>query len=78
MSCEIMAYEKALHDYYAVDDALFDQHVAVNLKGVFNGLREGVRRLVDGGASSASRPVSLGPTSRTTASTLPQRRRLKL
>ena len=32
-----------------MDDATFDQHVAVNLKGVFNGLREAARRLRDGG-----------------------------
>ncbi|GJD52896.1 3-oxoacyl-[acyl-carrier-protein] reductase FabG [Methylobacterium crusticola] len=31
------------------DDALFDAHVAVNLKGVFNGLREGARRIREGG-----------------------------
>ena len=31
------------------DDALFDQHIAVNLKGVFNGLREAGQRLRDGG-----------------------------
>lgn len=31
------------------DDALFDQHLAVNLKGVFNGLREGARRIREGG-----------------------------
>lgn len=31
------------------DDALFDRHVAVNLKGVFNGLREGARRIREGG-----------------------------
>ncbi|MBN8230360.1 SDR family oxidoreductase [Corallococcus macrosporus] len=31
------------------DDALFDQHVAVNIKGTFNGLREAARRLRDGG-----------------------------
>ena len=31
------------------DDALFDQHVALNLKGTFNGLREASRRLRDGG-----------------------------
>ena len=31
------------------DDALFDQTVAINLKGVFNGLREAARRLRDGG-----------------------------
>jgi len=31
------------------DDEAFDQTVAVNLKGVFNGMREGARRLRDGG-----------------------------
>jgi 3-oxoacyl-[acyl-carrier protein] reductase len=31
------------------DDALFDQHVAINLKGIFNTLREAARRLRDGG-----------------------------
>ena len=31
------------------EDALFDQHIAVNLKGTFNGLREASRRLRDGG-----------------------------
>ena len=31
------------------DDAMFDQHVAVNLKGTFNGLREAARRMRDGG-----------------------------
>jgi 3-oxoacyl-[acyl-carrier protein] reductase len=31
------------------DDALFDQHVAVNLKGTFNTLREAAKRLRDGG-----------------------------
>src|SRR5258707_11721258 len=30
-------------------DALFDRHVAVNLKGTFNTLREAARRLRDGG-----------------------------
>lgn len=30
-------------------DALFDSHVAVNLKGVFNALREGSRRIREGG-----------------------------
>ncbi len=32
-----------------VEDAAFDRMVAVNLKGVFNGLREAGRRLRDGG-----------------------------
>ena len=31
------------------DDALFDSHIAVNLKGTFNGLREAARRLRNGG-----------------------------
>jgi 3-oxoacyl-[acyl-carrier protein] reductase len=31
------------------DDATFDQMVAINLKGVFNSLREAARRLRDGG-----------------------------
>ncbi|MGU3538094.1 SDR family oxidoreductase [Methylobacterium sp. A54F] len=31
------------------DDALFDRHIAVNLKGVFNGMREGARRIRKGG-----------------------------
>jgi 3-oxoacyl-[acyl-carrier protein] reductase len=31
------------------DDALFDRHIAINLKGVFNGMREAARRLKSGG-----------------------------
>ncbi|GLK80094.1 SDR family oxidoreductase [Methylopila turkensis] len=31
------------------DDALFDRHVAINLKGSFNAMREAARRLRDGG-----------------------------
>jgi len=31
------------------DDATFDQTIAINLKGVFNGLREAARRLRNGG-----------------------------
>jgi 3-oxoacyl-[acyl-carrier protein] reductase len=31
------------------DDALFDRTVAINLKGVFNGMREAARRLRNGG-----------------------------
>jgi 3-oxoacyl-[acyl-carrier protein] reductase len=31
------------------DDALFDRHIAINLKGVFNGLREAAKRLRSGG-----------------------------
>ena len=33
----------------ATDDALFDSHFAVNVKGTFNTLREAARRLRDGG-----------------------------
>jgi 3-oxoacyl-[acyl-carrier protein] reductase len=31
------------------DDALFDQHIAINLKGSFNAMREAAKRLRDGG-----------------------------
>jgi 3-oxoacyl-[acyl-carrier protein] reductase len=31
------------------DDAFFDRHIAVNLKGTFNALREAAKRLRDGG-----------------------------
>ena len=31
------------------DDALFDSHIAINLKGTFNTLREAARRLCNGG-----------------------------
>jgi 3-oxoacyl-[acyl-carrier protein] reductase len=31
------------------DDAFFDRHVAINLKGVFNGMREASKRLRSGG-----------------------------
>ena len=31
------------------EDAMFDRHVAINLKGTFNGLREASRRMRDGG-----------------------------
>ena len=31
------------------DDAFFDRHIAVNLKGVFNGMREASKRLRNGG-----------------------------
>jgi 3-oxoacyl-[acyl-carrier protein] reductase len=31
------------------DDAFFDRHIAINLKGVFNGLREASKRLRSGG-----------------------------
>ena len=52
------------------DDELFDRHVAINLKGTFNTLREAAKRLRDGGRiinfSSSVRPDS---TSRPMAST---------
>lgn len=31
------------------DDAFFDRHVAINLKGVFNGMREAAKRIRSGG-----------------------------
>jgi len=31
------------------DDAMFDRHVAINLKGAFNGMREAAKRLRSGG-----------------------------
>jgi 3-oxoacyl-[acyl-carrier protein] reductase len=39
------------------EDAMFDRTVAINLKGVFNGLREAAQRLRDGG-----RVISLSTT----------------
>ena len=47
------------------NDALFDRHIAVNLKGTFNTLREAARRLRDGGRIvnfSSSVTSSLLPT----------------
>jgi len=46
------------------DDALFDQTIAVNLKGVFNVLREAANRLRDGGRiiNLSSSVVGLLPT----------------
>jgi 3-oxoacyl-[acyl-carrier protein] reductase len=38
-----------LAPFATADDALFDSHIAVNLKGTFNTLREAARRLRDGG-----------------------------
>jgi 3-oxoacyl-[acyl-carrier protein] reductase len=38
-----------LDRFAEADDATFDQTVAINLKGVFNGLREAAQRLRDGG-----------------------------
>lgn len=45
------------------DDATFDRHVAVNLKGVFNCLREGGRRIRDGGriVSFSTSVIGLSP-----------------
>jgi 3-oxoacyl-[acyl-carrier protein] reductase len=45
------------------EDAMFDQQIAVNLKGVFNGLREASKRLRDGGriVSFSSSVVGLYP-----------------
>src|SRR5215471_3704481 len=47
------------------DDANFDSHVAINLKGTFNTLREASRRLRDGGRIinlSSSQATMLFPT----------------
>jgi 3-oxoacyl-[acyl-carrier protein] reductase len=38
-----------LAPFAEVDDAVFDRHIAINLKGVFNGMREAARRLRSGG-----------------------------
>jgi 3-oxoacyl-[acyl-carrier protein] reductase len=38
-----------LAPFAEASDALFDRHVAINLKGVFNGMREAARRLRGGG-----------------------------
>ena len=45
------------------DDATFDRHVAINLKGVFNCLREGGRRIRDGGriVSFSTSVIGLSP-----------------
>ncbi|QQP93095.1 SDR family oxidoreductase (plasmid) [Skermanella sp. TT6] len=45
------------------DDETFDRHIAVNLKGVFNCLREGGRRLRDGGriVSFSTSVIGLSP-----------------
>jgi 3-oxoacyl-[acyl-carrier protein] reductase len=39
----------ALSPIAGSDDALFDRHIAINLKGSFNGMREAARRLRNGG-----------------------------
>jgi 3-oxoacyl-[acyl-carrier protein] reductase len=47
------------------DDKLFDSHVAINLKGTFNTLREAAKRLRDGGRiinMSSSQAIMLFPT----------------
>lgn len=38
-----------LATFAEADDASFDRHVAINLKGVFNGLREAAKRMSTGG-----------------------------
>lgn len=45
------------------DDATFDRHIAINLKGVFNCLREGGRRIRDGGriVSFSTSVIGLSP-----------------
>ena len=39
----------ALKPVAETEDAVFDRHVAINLKGTFNGLREASRRMREGG-----------------------------
>src|SRR3984893_1252274 len=58
-------------------DALFDQQVAVNLKGTFNTLREAAKRLRDGGRIVNFRPASSGPSWRPMAPMPPPRQRSK-
>jgi 3-oxoacyl-[acyl-carrier protein] reductase len=56
------------------DDDAFDTTIAVNLKGTFNGLREGARRLyATAVASLASHRASSASTSRPTRSMPPRR-----
>ena len=50
-----------------IDDTTFDQTIAINLKGVSNGLREAARRLRTADASSTSRPASSACIGRPTA-----------
>ena len=52
------------------DDAAFDAHVAINLKGVFNGLREAGRRMRDGSRVISFSSNVVGLYRRPTASTL--------
>lgn len=59
------------------DDALFDQQIAVNLKGSFNAMREAAKRLHDEVASSISRPVLSERNLRPTVSTRQPRPRWK-
>ena len=56
------------------DDALLDSHVAINLKGSFNALREASRRLRNRGASLICRRARPACFIRATAFTPPQRR----
>ncbi len=62
----------------ADDDAFFDRHVAVNLKGVFNGMREASKRLRNGGRiisfSSSVRKRSITSPSSRRCSALASRR----
>jgi 3-oxoacyl-[acyl-carrier protein] reductase len=38
-----------LATFAQADDAFFDRHIAINLKGVFNGMREAAKRMRSGG-----------------------------
>ena len=54
-------------------DELFDQTMAINLKAVFNGMREAAKRCARAAGSSASLPAWSGFTSRPTPPTPPPR-----
>ena len=55
-------------------DELFDRQIAINLKGVFNGMREAAQRLRSGGRIISSPPASSAFISRRMPSMRPQRR----
>jgi 3-oxoacyl-[acyl-carrier protein] reductase len=53
------------------DNALFDQQIAVNLKGSFNAMRQAARRLRDGGRIVNFSTSVVGPSSKPTVSMPP-------
>jgi NAD(P)-dependent dehydrogenase (short-subunit alcohol dehydrogenase family) len=44
-----LKHPKQLAKISEADDGFFDRHIAINLKGVFNGVREAAKRLRSGG-----------------------------